>query len=110
MQHSPSYSRRIGNYSYDVTVREVSPPQPIGFGATLTRLANVIDGARVRAHIPEAYAPTVAEAVSLLEQRLDGWVKAQAGRTGSRGTDRPNDEDRVDRPAARGTPGDRLDR
>ena len=79
MAHMTSYSRRIGNYSYDVTVREVSPPQPARFGATLTRLAAVVDGARVNPHIQEIYAPTVAEAVSLLEQRLDQWVKTQAG-------------------------------
>jgi hypothetical protein len=41
-------------------------------------LAAVVDGARVNPKIQEAYAPTVAEAVSLLKQRLARWVSTQA--------------------------------
>ena len=77
--HSISYSRRIGDYVYDIHIHEITQP------ATAARFyAKVVNMVRVEAgqtaqvdELIDAYGATPDEAYSTLEAAAEAWLKNQ---------------------------------
>jgi hypothetical protein len=75
-----SYSRRQGDYRYDVEIHEATPPGHVGrFYAKVVNLVRLEFGAPVsiNAGLHAAYGATPDEAFSRIEALVETWVKNQ---------------------------------
>jgi hypothetical protein len=75
-----SYSRRRGDYAYDVVIRSVSQSPSAGvFCARVMNLVRLDSGETVSvdALIEDEHAATPAEALSRLEAAVEDWVTWQ---------------------------------
>ena len=73
-----SYSRRQGDYCYDVETHESAPPGRVNrFYAKVVNLIRLESGDRVpvNAHPHGAYGATPDEAFSRVEAVVEAWVK-----------------------------------
>jgi hypothetical protein len=79
-----SYTRRFGEYVYDIIVYEVTPPAAAGhFCARVVNMVRLEAGqtVAVRADLQDAYGATRDEAVTQLEAAIEKWVKDQTPST-----------------------------
>jgi hypothetical protein len=76
-----SYSRRSGDYIYDIETHEVSLPYATG-GRFCARVVNMVRSesgqlVTVNVELEDEYGATRAEAVSQIEAIVQKWVKSQ---------------------------------
>ena len=75
-----SYSRKLGDYHYDIAIYEAAPPANAGrFYARVVNMVRLESG-RTMAVSPEfhdEYGPTADEARSRLEAAVEAWEKNQ---------------------------------
>jgi hypothetical protein len=79
-----SYSRRKGEYRYDVEIHEAAPPGNVGrFYAKVVNLVRLEAGQQVSVNVDlhGAYGATPDEAFSRIEAVLDAWMKDQTQRS-----------------------------
>jgi hypothetical protein len=75
-----SYSRREGEYRYDIAIFETVPPAAAAlFRAQVVNLVRLEGGQTlpVDADLQDAYGATPDEAFSRLEAAVEAWVKDQ---------------------------------
>jgi hypothetical protein len=75
-----SYSRRQGDYRYDVEIHEAAPPGHVGrFYAKAVNLVRLESGQQVEVNVDlhGAYGATPDEAFSRIEALVETWVKNQ---------------------------------
>jgi hypothetical protein len=75
-----SYSRRTGDYLYDIEVREETPPPPQNVARFCARIVNMVRAKSqmsVNADLQDEYGATVAEAVAQIEAVVEKWVKGE---------------------------------
>ena len=75
-----SYSRKSGDYHYDIAIHEAVPPVNAGrFYAQVVNIVRLESGRTegVNAEIPDEYGATADEAFSKLEAAVERWVKNQ---------------------------------
>ena len=73
------YPKRNGDYVYDVTVaKDETPRLSLRYGAHLSNVERLEDGrlASVPVTIPDAYGPTVTDAMRRLNEASDAWRQA----------------------------------
>ena len=77
--HSISYSRRIGDYVYDIHIHEITQPATAArFYAKVVNMVRVEAGQTVQVdELHDAYGGTPDEAVTNLEAAVKEWVKNQ---------------------------------
>ena len=76
-----SYSRRRGDYRYDVAICETTPPANAGrFYAKVVNMVRLESGHTVSVHaeLQDAYGATPDEALSNIEASVEEWAKNQA--------------------------------
>jgi hypothetical protein len=73
------YSRRRGDYIYDVDVHELVNGRYVAFVVKLERIA-ANGTVSVYADIRRAYGATISAALANLEAAIDEWAKKQGGR------------------------------
>jgi hypothetical protein len=75
-----SYSRRRGDYMYDIQIRDASTPEVSGsFCAHVMNMMRFESGRTVfvDAALRDEYAATLHEALSKVEAALEAWVRDQ---------------------------------
>jgi hypothetical protein len=75
-----SYSRKRGDYRYDIAIRETIPPANAGrFYARVVNLVRLESGHTVSVHaeLQDAYGATPDEALSNIEASVEEWAKSQ---------------------------------
>ena len=75
-----SYSRRRGDYRYDIAIYETTPPANAGlFYAHVMNMVRLESGqtVSVTAELQDAYGATPDEAYSKLEAAVEEWLKDQ---------------------------------
>jgi hypothetical protein len=75
-----SYSRRRGEYRYDIAIYETTPPATAGrFYAQVVNMVRLEAGrpVSVNAELEVAYGATPDEAYSTLEAAAEAWMKNQ---------------------------------
>jgi phage FluMu protein Com len=77
--HSTSYSRRMGEYVYDIVIHEIAQPATAArFYAKVVNMVRVAAGQTVPVdELQDAYGATADEAVTNLEAAVKEWVKEQ---------------------------------
>jgi hypothetical protein len=78
--HGTSYSRRAGDYVYDIDIHEITAPADSArFYAQVVNMVRLESGQTVpiKAELQDAYGDTPAEVVSRLEAAVEEWVKDQ---------------------------------
>ena len=86
LQRCTSYSRRNGEYLYDIVIYEVSPPANAGrFCAQVVNMVRLVSGqtVAVNAGLQHEYAATSHDAWAQIEAAVDNWVKDQTPATGT---------------------------
>jgi hypothetical protein len=76
---SSFYSHRKGEYVYDVTVtKDETVPLPHRYRARLSNAERIEHGclATVRVEVPDAYGPTVRDAMRAMDADFDAWRRA----------------------------------
>jgi len=76
-----SYSRRQGDYRYDVEIHEAAPPGKVGrYYARVVNMTRLESGQHVSvdAALHGEYGATPDEAFSRIEAVVEAWVKGQA--------------------------------
>jgi hypothetical protein len=74
-----SYSRRTGDYLYDIEVQEAAPP-PAEYGRFCARIVNMVRAKSqmsVNADLQDEYGATPDEAVAQIEAVVEKWVKGE---------------------------------
>ena len=75
-----SYSRRQGDYQYDIEIHEAAPPGHVNrFYAKVVNLVRLESGQQVAVNVDlhGAYGATPDEAFSRIEALVETWVKTQ---------------------------------
>jgi hypothetical protein len=74
-----SYSRRMGDYVYDIDIREITPPSSgARYYAKVVNMVRVESGQTVTVNeLQDAYGETPDEAVTNLEASVKEWMKDQ---------------------------------
>jgi hypothetical protein len=74
-----SYSRRTGDYLYDIDVQEAAPsPQNMGrFFARIVNMVRATSQMSVNADLQDEYGATRDEAVARIEAVVEKWVKGE---------------------------------